>query len=165
MNVDYFVPRYSHSTAGTYSYGSTGNTDINYNKKAYPLTRAMWRLQLGTASEYTGTFTTLTVDDPHINIVAAVRYSNSSSSGGNSGKNQYFRVQLDEAMADNEACPFVSSYGRAGDTPSFSNWDAEFTSDVGVKYSTSGYVWYQFEDNDTSGGGRDAYTHYGVVFG
>jgi len=164
MEVDYFVPRYSHQTAGTYSYGSTGNLDINYSKKSYPLTRAMWRIVLSASSDYDGTFSTLSVDDPHINIVGAVRYSNSSSSGGNTDRNQYFRVQLDEAMTDNEACPFVSSYGRAGDSPSWTNWDAEFTSDVGVKYGTSGYVYYQFMDNDTSSG-RDAYIHYGVVFG
>ena len=121
---------------------------------------------MNVSSEYAGTSDSLTIDDPHINISSVTRYSNSSSSGGNTDRNQYYQVSLDNSLTSEKAAPMLSCYGRAGDTSTYA-WnnynDNETCTDHACENYGSNFRWH-FRDNN-SDGSRDPYEIYFVVFG
>ena len=114
MNIDYFIPRYSTADGGATDPVYGGYSDnINWNERSYPLTRAMCRINHSAGSSgYSGTSDTMTIRDPHINISSVTRYSNSSSAGGNTDRDQRYVVILDNVLYSGEVVPMLSCYGR-----------------------------------------------------
>ena len=170
IRMDYFQPYYSTADGGLTdkTYGSSNyNSNINYSERSYPLTRAMCKLTLNSSSEYSGYSDTLSPDDPHINVTSITRTSNSNSAGGNTDRNQYFTVSLDNTLTGGKAVPMLSCFGRAGDSNSYNAstayYDAETASDISVQTYSTQFRWH-FRDNDT-GNNRDPYEIYFVVFG
>jgi hypothetical protein len=146
-NVDFFVPKYSHDTYGNYTYSSSGNTSIGYDKKAFPVTRAMCMFDCASTGAPT-------IRTPRLNVASVTR----SQAG-------IYIVTLEEGLGAGKGVPMVSSYGRAGDAPSYNPTDAEFTNNMGAKHNTSADSYtLGFKDNDTNTN-DDPYTVYFVVFG
>ena len=155
--VDYFVPRYSISPSGAgypKSYGQS-NTVINYQDPAYPLTRAMCRVEI------TNSGPAVTAKEPKINVASVTR----------SGAGIYI-INLQDALSDWDGVAMVSAYGRWQSTSPYYNnlsaGDNEYTHNIGVNASNanggSPSVTVNFKDNN-SDTDRDPYVFYFVMFG
>jgi len=146
MNVDYFVPKYSAHTAQSKVWGQY-NTELGYDKRAYPVTRAMCRFTVSTSY-------VPSINNPQVNVATVSR----SAQG-------IYTVTLEDDLGIQKGLPIISSYGRANDSPSYYPSDAEFTSNMAAKHNTTADSYtLGFKDNDRNDN-DDPYMVHFVVFG